>query len=448
MSNNLKPLPTGPNGTFLGGSAEDYKANPLSFLMRCKREHGDVVPFRVGLYPVLFVNDPDLIQTILVADAANYTKDTALRNNPGFFGNGLLSSEGDYWKRQRKMAAPAFSPRRLEEYGKIMVEHTEKMLDQWQDGKTVDVQHEMMQLTLRVVAKTLFDAEVSVDKELEEALTLAQKYLADRMNDPLVLMFPEWVPFPTNILLNDAIQTIEKVVYKLIDERRKDAEGRHDLLSVFLSIKDETDGTEMSDKQIRDEVFTLFFAGHETTALTLTWTLYLLSQFPAVEEKLLAEVKEVLNGRRPTVADYSALSYIEKVVKESMRILPPVWSIGREAVNDCALGDYAVPKGTAIIMSQWVMHRDERYYNDPNKFDPDRWSEEFTRALPKFAYFPFGGGPRVCIGNGFAMMEAVLMLASIMQDFSLSLAPGDLVELMPAVTLRPAEGIKMTLHKR
>jgi cytochrome P450 len=450
----MKTLPPGPKEKYFNDFSNSLKNRPLEFLTELKESYGNIVPFKIGMAPIVLLSDPELIQIVLVSEASNYVKDIALKNNRAFFGQGLLSSEGEYWKRQRKLAAPSFSPKRLEEYAQVMTDHASLLIKRWKGNvangiNQVDIQHDMMVLTLGIATKTLFDVDLSHgNQELEDALTAAQKHLNERMNDPLLLLMPEWVPFPTNINLLKAIKTIDHFLYKLIEERRGHTDGRRDLLSILLNVQDDTDGSGMTDKQIRDELFTMFFAGHETTALTLTWTLYLISQHPHVEATLLNEVKQLLNGRQPQASDYFQLSYTEKVIKESMRIRPPVWAIAREAARDCQLGGHAIAKGTAFIMSQWVMHHDQRYFKDADKFDPDRWTEEFTESLPKFAYFPFGGGPRTCIGNTFAMLEAVLMLASIIQEFRLSLVPNHPVELMPAVTLRAKHGIRMTLEAR
>lgn len=449
MKSAVKPLPEGPKGSFFSGCADKLKNQPLEFLTDCHNQYGNIVPFNVGPFPVLLLNEPELMHTVLVTQAHNFTKDAAIKNNRAFFGEGLLSSEGDLWKQERRLASPSFNHKSLELYGQIMIEHTQKMLDRFVDGQTIEIQKEMMRLTLGIAAKTLFDSEISKNNtEFVSALIDAQKYLACRMNNPLLLLLPEWIPFPTNIHLLEAIKKVDTVIFKLIDERRNHTEGKHDLLSTFIALKENQENSGLSDKLIRDEVFTLFFAGHETTALTLTWTLYLLASYPEVAAKLVQELNTVLKGRLPEVADYSALTYTEKVIKESMRLRPPVWAIGRENIHDCLIGEYEIKKGTAVILSQWVMHHDKRFYDSPDSFNPERWTPEFTHNLPKFAYFPFGGGPRTCIGNGFAMLESVMALSSIMQKFSLELEPDQNVKLLPAVTLRPENDIRLKLHKR
>ena len=446
MSNPSK-TPAVQKGNWLMGNADDLKKDPLGFLAKSHKEHGDCIAMRIGTFPMLFITDPDLIHEILVTKASSFTKDMAVKRNPEFFGNGLLSSEGELWKRQRKLASPAFSPKRLEEYSLVMAEHTAKRVNSWKDGQYLDINKEMMRLTLSIASKTLFDTELEENEEFEQALHDAQKYLAERLDDVILLILPDWVPFAANRHLHHAIQVIDKVVYKLIEERRGNTEGRHDLLSSLMAVQDD-DGSKMSDKQIRDEVFTLFFAGHETTALTLTWTLYLLAQHPEVEAKLLEEIKSVLGDRQPVGHDTHSLHYARKVVMEAMRVIPPVWALGREACEDVNIGGYDVPKGTSVMISQWVNNKDERWFPNPEKFDPERWTTEFNEKLPKYAFFPFGGGPRTCIGNNFALMEAIILLVGVIRNYHLELDKNHKVEFQAGVTLKPKDGVKVTLHKR
>jgi len=430
-------------------SSSKYTRDRIGYITDAKNTHGNVVKFNWGIFPILLINEPDLIQQVLVTEAHNFTKGPILTNNRAFFGHGLLSSEGNYWKRQRKLASPAFSSKRLEEYAQIMVEHGAAMLEHWHGGQIVEIQQEMTKLTLGITTKTFFDSEINAyDQDLENTINTLEESLAQRINNIPMLMLPDWLPFPTNIRLRAAIKKLDKVIYGLINERRNKKDTHKDLLSLLIAAQDEDDGSVMSDRQIRDEVFTLFFAGHETTALALTWTLWFIAEHPLVEQQLVEELARVLNGRHPTAADYWSLRYTEKVVKESMRLRPPAWALGRRAIKDCIIGGLEIKKGTAILISQWLMHHDERYFKNAKKFDPDRWSSNFTDTLPKFAYFPFGGGPRICIGNGFAMMETVLLIAMIMQQYRLNHIHGQSVELLPAVTLRATHGIKMALSKR
>jgi cytochrome P450 len=443
-----RTLPQGPAGSLLMGCGDEFKKDPLDFFTHCQQQYGDFVPFRIGVFPCVLVSDPEMIHEVLVSRAEDFFKETGVKNNRAFFGDGLLNSEGEYWKRQRRLASPSFSPRALENYSLTMVDHTNALLKKWQDGAVVDIQAEMMSLTLSIAGRTLFDIELDVTQgTLQKDLIDSQHYLMERMDDFIAMIFPEWVPFPVNIHLLQSIKNVDEVIYKLIRERRTDTKGRTDLLSTLIDVRDD-DGSGLTDRQIRDEVFTLFFAGHETTALTLTWTLHLLSQNPQVEERLLAELKEVIGDRRAVADDFHKLPYMDKVIRESMRVRPPVWAFGRQCIADCEIGGYPIPKGTTILMSQWVCNRKELYFKDPERFDPDRWTKEFSQNLPKFAYFPFGGGPRVCIGNNFAMLEGMLLLSSIMQDFHLTAVPDHPVVLQPAVTLKPKHGIKLKLTRR
>jgi cytochrome P450 len=263
-----------------------------------------------------------------------------------------------------------------------------------------------------------------------------------------LLLVPPWLPTPDNLRLQHTTRRLDRIIYGLIDERRNSPEARDDLLSMLLHAQDEDDGTGMTDKQLRDEVMTLFLAGHETTALALTWAWYLLAQYPDIEAKLADELQAALNGRAPTVADRARLPYTEQVALEVMRLYPPAWAVSREVVQECAIGGHRIPPNTIVLVSQWVMHRDPRYYEEPDRFNPDRWANDFARRLPKYAYFPFGGGPRVCIGNTFAMMEMTLLLAAIAPQFRFRLVPSQTIKLQPAITLRPEQGIRMTLCRR
>jgi cytochrome P450 len=358
----------------------------------------------------------------------------------------LIGSEGDFWLRQRRLIQPAFLRERVASYGANMVAAAERRLAAWQHGETHDMQVEMAQITLEIVAQALFGADVTAEcRHVGIALEEALRCFVARMQNPIIL--PEWVPTPTSLRLRRAVRRLDAIVYRMIEERRRRREERDDLLSLLLHAQDE-DGSRMTNQQLRDETMTLFLAGHETTALALTWTWYLLAQHPEVEARLVDELERVVGGRTPTVADMSRLRYTERVIQEVMRLYPPVYAIGREAVQDCVIGGYHVPAGTTLLMSQWVMHRHPRYFPAPEVFNPDRWTEEHAKRLPKYAYFPFGGGPRVCIGNTFAMLEAVLVLATLAPKVHFSLLPGHPVRPRPLVTLRPEYGIKGIITRR
>ena len=438
-------MPEGPNTRGLLGDMPPFRRDPLNFMLHCAHTYGDVVPFRFGPRRAFLLCNPDDIEEVLVTQYRNFSKGPALRRSTPLFGNGLLTSEGDFWRRQRKLAQPAFHRERITGYAQIMVDETLKRLAGWQDGQTLDIHHEMMQLTMPIALKTLFGGELEQPDRVSHALEMAQENFARWIH--YITMLPAWAPTPTVPGLTRAIRDLDSIVHKLIAERRASGEDRGDLLSMLLRVQDEENGEGMSDKQLRDEVLTLFLAGHDTTALTLTWALYQIAQQPEVEAKVQEEVQTVLGDCIPTAADRPNLKYIEQVVQETMRLYPPAWTIGRSVLQDCAIGGRTFEAGSTLIMSQWVVHRDARWFPDPEAFLPERWADDFAKSLPRFSYFPFGGGPRVCIGNTFALMETVLILAAILQRWKPALVPGQSVVLNPAVTLRPREGIQMTLHK-
>ncbi len=424
------------------------RGDSIGYLTRCAREYGDIVFFRFMGVPACYVNRPDYIESVLVTQNNNFVKSKDYRAMRRVLGNGLLLSEGEFWRRQRKLIQPAFHQERIASYTEIMVGHTQRMLASWSDGQTLDIHEAMMRLTLGIVAKTLFDADVSREAEdVDAALSvLMGKFLRQA---GLALLLPAWVPLPTSQLLKRAVGRLDKVIYGIIEQRRASGHLSGDLLSEFLQARDD-EGIGMSDRQLHDEIMTLFLAGHETTANVLSWTWFLLGQNPEVEEKLIEELMRVLDGRVPTLTDLPRLIYTDTVLRESMRLYPPVWVIGRRALAPFRLGEYELPANTNVLISQLIMHRDPRYFPEPERFDPDRWSASDPRgaSLPRFAYFPFGGGPRVCIGAGFGMMEAVLLLATIAQVFRIQIAPGQKVSKQPTVTLRPRNGIPVTLRRR
>jgi cytochrome P450 len=439
-------VPAGPRGGVFVGNMRELTENPLAFFTTCAREYGDFVPLRLGTRAGVFMNHPDLIESVLVGRHRDFRKSLALQRSRFLLGNGLLTSEGDFWRHQRRLIQPAFHRERIEGYGRIMVEYAQRTTESWTDGETRDIHEEMMHLTLGIVAKTLFNADVSDEAdEVGDALAMALDTFNDRVN--AIFLVPMWVPTPANLASRRAVRQLDRVVYGIIEGRRAGGEDPGDLLSMLLRAQAEG-GESMTDKQLRDEAMTLFLAGHETTALALSWTFYLLSQYPEAETRLVSELQEVLRGRAPEVGDIRRLEYTEMVVMEAMRLYPPAWAIGREAIRDVEIGGYHLPKGTIVLMSQWVMHRDPRYFDDPTRFRPERWAGDFGKRLPKFAYFPFGGGPRHCIGSSFAMMEAVLLTASIAQRYRMELVPGQRITPQPSITLRPVEGIEMALRRR
>ena len=328
-----------------------------------------------------------------------------------------------------------------------MVEFTERMLTSWADGQVRDVQDDMMRLTLEIVAKTLFDAEIGTDTaEASAAMeTLMTSFIA---RTGKLIPFPHWVPTPLNMQVERAARRLDQIILKIIAERRRSGEDRGDLLSMLMHAQDEDSGRRMTDQQLRDEAMTLFMAGHETTANTLAWIWYLLSNHPEAEARLHAELDEVLGDRAPTLADLPQLRYTGMIVTEALRIFPTVWMVGRESIEPVELGGYRIPVGMTVFMPQWTVHRDPRWYDDPDSFFPERWASGLQERNPRYAYFPFGGGPRICIGNNFALMESALLLATIARQYRLQLTPDAVVTPLPTATLRPAHGVKVVVTKR
>jgi len=440
-------FPPGPKGSLVLGVMPEFNRDTLAFITRC-REYGDVVRARFFYITCYFLYNPDDIEYVLSTNAKNFIKSMSVRSN--FFhrliGNGLLTSEGDFWRRQRRLAQPAFHRQRISSYGNTMVEYAERMLSLWKAGETRDAHRDMMRLTLEIVAKTLFNADVSGDADR------VGRILADIVKPFASQATLKWIvdnrlPTPAHRRFHRLARQIDDIVYRIIEQRRAGGSDEGDLLSMLLQAQDE-DGSQMTDKQLRDEVMTLFLAGHETTALTLSWAWYLLARHPEAEAKFHAELDEVLGDRAPTVADLPRLKYAELIAKESMRLYPPAYGVGRQAIDECEIGGYRITSGSQIFAFSWVTHRDPRFFDEPEGFWPDRWTEEFTNRLPKYAYFPFGGGPRGCIGNYFAMMEIILVLATIGRRFKLKLANRRPVEILPAMSLRPRDGIQVVLEHR
>ena len=441
-------LPPGPKGLPIVGNMFEPRGDAIRYFTKCIREYGDIVFLRFLGVPMCLVNRPDCIESVLVTQHNNFEKSKDYRALRRVLGNGLLTSEGVFWRRQRKLVQPAFHQGRIAAYAEVMVAYTERMVASWKHGQGLDVHEAMMRLTLDIVAKTLFDTDVS--REAEDVGAALQVLMSKFFRQAgFALLLPSFIPIPTTRRLQRAVGQLDKVIYEIIRRRRTSGQTSGDLLSVLLRAQDD-EGLGMTDRQLHDEIMTLFLAGHETTANALSWTWLLLGQNPGVEEKLIEELRRVLSGRSPTAADLPRLTYTEMILREAMRLYPPVWVIGRRGLAPFRMGEYELPAETNVLMSQIITHRDARYFPDPDRFDPDRWKADDPRfvSLPRFAYFPFGGGPRVCIGAGFAMMEAVLLLATIAQRFTLTLVPGQTIEKLPSVTLRPKSGIRVILHGR
>ncbi len=431
--------PPGPKGRFLSGNLPAYRLDPLGFLTRCARTYGGIVALRFGRRRFLLLTHPDYIEYVLNTGHRNFRKHSKGSFSP-LLGQGLFASDGDFWLRQRRLAQPAFQRQRLAVHGKIIVALAERMLATWQDGETRDFHEEMMRLMLEITARTILGIDAPEEaRDLGCALDAAVTCVEARFGSW------GWLPTPNNLRLGRALRDLDTILYRLIERRRADGGNRDDVFSSLLHPRHGADDGCMTDRQARDEAVNLFVAGRETTALALSWTWYLLAHHPESVAELEAELDSVLGGRAPTVADLPQLRYIEQVVMESLRLFPPAFGLGRVAIQDCEIGGYRVPAGTSLLLSQWVVHRDPQYFDHPDQFRPHRWADGLAQRLPKYAYFPFGAGPRLCIGNTFAMMNTVLVLATIAQRFCVAPAPGHVVTLWPNVTLRPWQGIKVVL---
>ncbi len=416
--------------------------NPFDLLRSAARKYGDVCYISGGRGRLYLVNNPEYIHDILVSNHKNFVK----RGNLAFLGNGLITSTGDYHHKQKRLIQPAFHQGRVASYAPIVTEYTRRVSSEWRDGDVVDMQEPMMRLTLQIVTKALFGADVENSwKEVGRDATAIIDHL-DRLNGPAG---PVVRRLPTSKKYLEAVSSLDSIVYKIIEERRRSPmQSGSDLLSLLLQARDE-EGKAMSDLQLRDETVTLMFAGHETTSTALIWTWYLLAKDEGAAEKLRAEVDPILPlGGAPTAQDIPKLRYTNKVFQEALRLYPSVRLIPRTAVNECEVGGYRVPAGSRILMSQYLIHHDPRFYKDPEDFDPDRWTPEMEAELPDYAYFPFGGGPRRCVGEPFAWMEATLIIATVARSWKMSLVPGERYELRPRVGSRPRYGIRLRLTKR
>lgn len=444
------PLPPRAPGLPFFGNARPFFRDPLGFLLETQRRHGDVVRVSLGPMKTTLLAHPDLVEQVLVTDNKRFQKDAFVDNLRPVLGDGLLTSEGDFWRRQRRLAQPAFHRERIAGYGAIMIEYASALARTYRDGQIRAIHKDMMRLTLEIVAKTLFGADVG---DSAEVVGEALEVILHTFSDPIALFLPAVrnLPTPGQKRFHAAIARLDAVLYRFIEARRKGPERPEaessDLLSMLLRAQDE-DGSRMSDKQLRDEVMTLFLAGHETTALALSWTWHLLSQHPSVDRQLGDELRDVLGDRDPTPADLPRLPYTSAVVQESMRLYPPAWSLGREAREDIELGGFLVPKGAQVWMCPWSIQRDPRFYPEPNTFEPERWRRDSIKSLHKYAYFPFGGGPRLCIGQAFAQMEAILLLATLARAFRIEVQPDPVVTPVPSVTLRPKHGMRGRIVRR
>ncbi|WP_068820322.1 cytochrome P450 [Phormidesmis priestleyi] len=446
MSKSLHQL-SSPKGSLLFGHTFDFAKDPLSFLTACATDYGEIVPLRFLFSSACLLTQAQHIEQVLKQPEL-FTKHTpAWQAVRSLVGEGLLTSEGAFWARQRRLIQPMFHQQRIAAYGETMVLYAERMVQTWQEGEVRDVHQDMMQLTLNIVTKTLLNVDMTgvAAQTIAQTLEVAMEWFFSRRKQAFLPL--TGLPTPINRRYKQALQTMDQAIYALIQQRRQSDADPGDLLSLLLQAQDE-DGSRMSDRQLRDELTTLILAGHETTANALSWTWMLLAQHTAVESKLVSELQAVLGGRSPTLADLPQLRYTEHIIKEALRLYPPLFSLARAPMQDCELAGYHIPAKYILIFSPWVMHRSARYFTNPLQFQPERWEHDLEKQLPKGVYFPFGEGPRVCIGRSFALMEAVLLLATIAQKYQLRLLPDQLLTPLPSMTLRPKAGIIIRVTKR
>lgn len=447
MLDSTFPGPTG--NRFFGRLVTESRRDPLGFMTRLAQTYGDVCSFRVGFDHIFFVNHPDHVHDILVNHYDNFLKGRGTQRSRRFLGEGVLLSEGDTHRRQRRLAQPAFHRNRIANYAAVMGQHCERMSSSWVDEQMLDIFPEMVKLTLGIVGKTLFDADVESESDkVGRAMAAAvSRYRAFKL--PLANVL-ESMPLPRMLRFKRGKEHLRKVVLRLIEERRRSGKDHGDLLSMLLFIEDETnDRRRMTSEEVWDEALTFFIAGYDTIATALMWTWYLLSEYPEVEARLHEEIDDVLGEGHPaTFDDLPRLKYTEKVLAESMRLYPPTWRLVRRAIRDFPIGDQIIPAQALVVVCQYAMHRNPRYYPEPERFDPERFTTDAKASRPRFSYFPFGGGPRHCMGEPFAMMEGVILLASLARQWRLRLAPGHRVELRAEHLLRARYGMLMRLEKR
>lgn len=457
-------FPPGPSSILPNKLLREFIHNPIKTLTDIAYTYGDIAHFKFGRQHVYLLNNPHYIEDVLIRNYKNFIKSRGLQVSKRLLGEGLVTSEGEYHDRQRRIIQPAFHPNLIKKYGDIMTTYTVNMCQYWEDGITLDIHKEMIHITSAIISKAVLGSDIKSEEgdQVGNALLTSAEYF-NRLLMPFGELIEKIPVLPVNKSFQHAKKKLDSIVYNMIKEHRgnetKD-ESKEDLLYTLLQVQDVEAGIgRMTDSQLRDEVMTIFLAGHETTANALTWTFYLLSQHPTVEAILYDELCSVLGDsqdsssssskkRIPTVEDVPKLEYTEKVFRESMRLYPPAWTIGRQAINDYKVDKYVVPAGSIILMSQYVMHRNPRYFPDPDLFYPDRWTKESKSQLPRFSYFPFGGGIRGCVGEPFAWMEGILLVATICQQWKMHHDPDHKVELKPLITLRPKYGMRMILERR
>ena len=444
----LPPIPKKKH--WLLGNAYYLLQNPLTFLQQCSAETNGIFRITSRLLSIVAITDPEYVKHVMQDNNKNYHKWFKNDVLELILGRGLLTSEGDFWRKQRRLAQPAFHKERLARMADTMVYNTQKQIERLEnlaEKKNVDISKEMMELTLNIVAGAMFSSEVKgaidvVSHEIEQASVMATA----RFNNPLRL--PIKYPTPANLRERKSVQNLDDVLNPIIRDRRKSTEHFDDLLAMLMEAKDEDTGEQMSDRQLRDETMTIFLAGHETTALALSWLWYLLDKNPEQAQKLYDEIDAVTAGRTPTLEDLQHMPYSRMVMDEALRLYPPAWLIMRENLEDDEIGGYLIPKGTTVMIPTYTIHRDPKIWNEADSFIPERFSKENARAHHRFAYFPFGGGPRQCIGNNFALMEMQFIIVMMLQKFRFKVTAGFEPEMFPMVTLRMKDGMHVDIVKR
>jgi cytochrome P450 len=440
--------PPGPRGLPLIGAARSFARDPLAFLTGVAERYGDISNFRLGRIDVFFVRHPDLVREVLITKRASFTMTSLRARINAVVGEGLFTSRGELHARQQRLMLPVFRKSRIEAYAAQMAELSRRARDQWIPGRVVDIADEMMKLTMLIAAQALFEHDIGDDThKVSRNIDTVLEFFT-RLSSPL-LRLALALPLPSSLRFKRAVRDLDAVIYRLIEQRRRDGAGGKDVLSLLMQARDDQTQTQMTEKQLRDEVLTLLIAGHETTANVLSWIFYLLAQAPQADERLHAEARSVLSGRPAFGAeDVDRLEYARCVILEGLRLYPPGWFVGREAQADVQLGGYTVPKGSVVMLSQYVMHRDARFFEQPDEFRPERWAGGFMERLPRGAYFPFSAGERHCIGEGFAWQEALLILATLAEQWRFELVPGQTIRPRPSVTLRPDGPIKTIVRAR
>jgi cytochrome P450 len=445
----MSAQPPGPRDLPVFGNTHRYSRDPFTFIETLTRSYNGLSTFTLGSERTYLVTDPTDIERVLVSEVSRFRKAQTMRTGSidDLLGDGLLMSGGEFWRRQRQRAQPAFAPGRVANFGEEIAGYAETMLDGWNEGDIVAIDPAMARITVKVIVSVMFGTEL--DDPTTETVQNNLEPLG-KMFEPKAAQFllPEWVPTRERIEFERAVDNLEGVLDSLVRQRRGTEDGEMDLLSILLRAQGEVD--EVTDELVRDELMTMLLAGHDTTALSLTYTWYLLAQHPEIERRVHDEIDDVLGGEPPTADDVRDLDLTERVIQEAMRLYPPVYTIFREPSEDVRLGGYDVPEGSLVMLPQWGVHRDPRWYDDPETFDPDRWTSDRASNRPNYSYFPFGGGPRHCIGKHLSMLEAQMILATVAQNYRLRLAPEQSAELdfAPSLTMHPSEPIRMEVQRR